>query len=155
MVPPRQPRAPRSRRRPACSPGAYSCTSQVETAYESNGGKQFVASGGQGGALTLLQQGTTLTAPYSSDSALVGTLQFDLATETTATASAGQSVTTPCEVPVSTTSGVPETPGTLSVSAASVTALGSTLFLSFAGTMAASSACAGARKAGSVICERQ
>lgn len=135
--------------------GSYACISQVETAYESGGMKQFVAGGGENGTLMLTGEGATLQAAYSGDTALAGTLHFDVATDTTATATASQSVTVPCEVPIGMGAPPPQTSGTLSVGAASISALGTTLFLSFSGAMNASSACAGARKAGSVICTRQ
>lgn len=138
-------------------PGVYTCNSQVETRYESDGTKQFVAGGGQGGTLEVAQDGATLTANYAGDTGIAGTLRFDPATETTAiaTAAAHQNATTPCEVPIGAGSAPPQTSGTLSVAAASITAVGPTLFLSFAGAMDASSACTGAQKAGSVICHKQ
>lgn len=132
--------------------GTYACTSQVETEYASGGSKDFVAGGGPGGQLTLTRTGATLSAHYSGDTALAGTLHLDLATATTATA-AGQDLTTLCDVPIGTPGALK--PGTQSVAAASLTAVGPTLFLSFSGTMDAGSACAGARKAGSAICTKQ
>jgi hypothetical protein len=65
----------------------------------------------------------------------------------TANAEAGQILMAPCMVPTGT-----HPPEPLPIAAGALAIIDSTLFLSFAGTMAASSSCPGAQVAGSVIC---
>jgi hypothetical protein len=126
--------------------GHDSCHSQVETLAHVDGANQFVAGGGSG-TLTLAQDGATVSAQYVGDSSLAGTLRMSVTTSTTANAEAGQTLMAPCMVPV-----VSQTPEPLSIAAAALAISDSTLFLSFAGTMAASSSCPDAQVAGSVIC---
>jgi hypothetical protein len=136
--------------------GSYACSSQIGTYYESGGTKQFVASGSDKGTLTLTQTGSDVTAAYSADSFITGTLHFAVTTATTAKAAAGQSLTTPCEVPVSVGGPPPsQTPETLPLAAGSLMLDGSMLFLPFTGAMDPSSSCAGAQKAGSLICAKK
>ncbi len=132
--------------------GAYACRSQVETRFDNNGTTTFVSGGGKDGTLVLTQGGAQATAEYSGDTALSGTLHFDVTTTTTASVQASQSLTALCE-----TIGAPSAgaTGSLSVSAGAIAANGDTLVVSFAGSMDDGSACAGAHKAGSVICSKQ
>jgi len=109
------------------------------------------------GTLTLTQDGADVTAVYSGDSAVTGTLFLTATTATTAIAEANQTMTAPCTVPISTvTGGGPSpTPMTLPLTAGSLALVGSTLFVSFTGTMDAGSACPGALLAAGLICSKQ
>jgi hypothetical protein len=127
--------------------GEYACNSQVETHAQIDGIDHFVAGGGSG-TLTLAQEGAKGSAQYAGDSSLAGTLSLSITTSTTANAEAGQTLMAPCVVPLPGT----QTPEPLPIAAGALAISDSTLFLSFAGTMAASSACPGAQVAGSVIC---
>jgi hypothetical protein len=130
--------------------GRYSCHSQVESYQLAGGIGQYVGSGGSG-ALTLTREGAGLTADYAGDTSLAGTLRLQPTTAVTARAGGGQTLTTPCTVPIGMAGGPPDT---LPVAAASLSAAGSSLFLSFTGTMGATTACSGAQVAGSIICAR-
>jgi hypothetical protein len=141
--------------------GPYSCSSILDQTCRTDGGSDNSVGGSSppfadAGVLTLAQSGAVVTADYSGDSWLSGSLRFAVATSTAATAGPGQTLATPCQVPFS-LSGPPPPPGPepLSVEAASLTMDGTTLFLSFAGTMTGSSTCAGAEAAGSLVCSKQ
>jgi hypothetical protein len=139
---------PRAAKLPA---GQYSCSSQVESEAQSNGIRN-VASGGATGTLTLAQEATKASAAYAGDSYLVGTLRFGLTTSTTAGAEAGQTLQTRCTIPMGV--GSPSlTTQPLTVAAASLSLVGSKLFVSFAGRMGSS--CADAKVAGTLICSKQ
>ncbi len=140
---------------PALPVGSYTCTSQIDTLYESGGQKQIVTSGGDGGTLLLSQSGATLKAQYSGDKFVTGTLELRLTSATTAIAALDQSLTTACEVPIGIGVTPSMTPETLPVPAASLGIDGSTLILSFSGTMDGGSSCNAAQKAGSLICSPQ
>jgi hypothetical protein len=127
--------------------GGYSCNSQVETYQRSKGVGQFVAGGGSG-RLTLTQKGADVITEYSGDSSLSGTLHLFAMTSTTANAKSGQSLLTPCMG----ATGRSQAAEMLRVSAGSLAIHDSTIFLSFAGTMASTSSCPGAQVAGSVMC---
>ena len=134
------------------SVGQYSCSTQVETLEHINGRNHYVA-GGASGTLTLSEDGAKVTARYSGDTSLAGTLRFTATTSTTARAEAGQTLMAPCLSPMGT--GRPSrTPELLPIAAGSLTMIDSTLFMSFAGTTADSSSCPGAQVAGSVICSK-
>jgi len=127
--------------------GQYSCISQVETVAHIDGITYFVSGGGSG-TLTLAEDGATASAQYVGDSSLAGTLSLVVTTSTTASAEAGQTLMAPCMVdPLGTPA-----PEPLSIAAGALAINESTLFLSFAGTLPASSSCLGAQVAGSVIC---
>jgi hypothetical protein len=134
--------------------GTYTCTSQVETYDDTGGLKQYVADGNDGGELTLTSSGSGVTAVYGSDSSISGTLQFVATTPTTAYAAGAQTLTVPCSVPLSQGMPPPPTPEPISGVAASLTAVGKTLFVSFAGTMGPSTTCPGAQKTGSLLCSK-
>ncbi|WP_437587875.1 hypothetical protein [Sorangium sp. So ce1000] len=132
--------------------GQYACGSQVATYDHVNGMNRYVTGGGSG-TLTLAEDGGKVTAQYSGDSSLAGTLRLVPTTSTTARAEAGQSLMTPCMVPVG-MGGPSQTPEALPIAAGSLALNDSTLFIAFAGTMAASSSCPGAQVAGSVLCSK-
>lgn len=135
---------------PAAFPvGGYTCTSEAATYYEAQGLKQFLTAGGENGKLTLSQSGATLTAEYASDKFVTGTMHLTATTATTAIAEAGQSLSAACYVPAGTGSVTPET---LPLSFGALLVDGPTLLLAFAGTMPTSSACGGAKKAGTLVC---
>jgi hypothetical protein len=132
--------------------GQYSCSTQVEALYHVNGQNQY-ATGGATGALTLTEDGAKVTAQYSGDPSLSGTLNMAAMTSTRARAEAGQTLMAPCMVTVG--DGLPpRTPERVRVAAASLTFIDSTLFISFAGAMAGNSSCPSAQVAGSVICSK-
>src|SRR4051794_10740001 len=118
--------------------GPYSCSTQVETLQSLNGINHYVV-GGPTGALPLPADGARLTAQYTGDAALAGTLRFSATTPTSAAAEAGQTLMSPCMAAGS------QTPEALPVAAGALTFSDGTLFVSFAGTMPASSSCAGAQ----------
>ena len=132
--------------------GRYSCSTQVQTLYQSDGRNQYVADGATG-ALTLTWSGARVTARYSGDPSLSGTLRFTATTSTAASAESGQSLMAPCAVTRG--GGRPSgTPERMPTSAASLTMVDSTLFLSFTGRMPDGSSCPGAKMAGSLICSK-
>jgi hypothetical protein len=107
--------------------------------------------GGNGGTLTLTQTGTEVTAQYSGDTALEGTLRFQATSANSAIALTDQSLATPCY----STTGSTQPAETLPVTAASLLVDGTTLLLTFAGTMGAETSCHGAQVAAGVSCSRQ
>jgi len=129
--------------------GRYSCRTQIETLDHFNG-QNLYAAGGATGALTLTEDGAKVTAQYSGDTSLAGTLRFKAKTSTTASAETGQTLTAPCMG----TGRPSRTAEMLPIAAGSLTIIDSTLFLSFAGAMAESSSCPGAQVAGSVMCSK-
>lgn len=129
--------------------GRHSCRTQIVTLDHFNGLNQYVV-GGATGTLTLTEDGARVTAQYSGDTSLAGTLRFKAKTSTTASAEAGQTLMAPCMA-----MGRPSrTAEMLPIAAGSLTMIDSTLFLSFAGAMADNSSCPGAQLAGSVICSK-
>ena len=132
--------------------GQYSCSTQVETLGHMDGQNQYVT-GGATGTLTLTKDGAKVITQYSGDAALTGTLRFTATTPTTASAEAGQNLMAPCTIPKG-TGQLGQKPELAPIAAGSLTMIDSTLFLSFAGTMAERSSCPGAQVAGSLICSR-
>ncbi len=134
--------------------GSYACRTQAATFYQSDGLSQYVSSG-KDGVLLLTQAGAELTAEYSGDSTVAGTLHFDVTTTTTAGARSNQSLMAACEVPIGATGGLPPAvPEALPITAASLSVVDATVIVSFFGTFGASASCPGARKAGSLICTK-
>lgn len=125
--------------------GDYACTSQVGTHTTLDGMNAFITSGASG-ALKLTQSGAHVIAHYTGDTELTGALDLTLDTATTGTADASQTLTARCELDPTT--------GELSLTAASLTEVGGTVFLSFAGAMSASCACPGAEKIASLVCAK-
>ena len=126
--------------------GDFTCTSQVGTRATLPGGQRAFFTSGGTGALTLTQRGSQVTATYAGDAELSGSIDFVLSAAGAGTGSAPQSLDAQCE-------GVPMT-GVLSVSAASLTAVDGTVFVSFSGAMSADGACPGAEKIASLVCTR-
>jgi hypothetical protein len=131
--------------------GRYSCNSQVATYASINGENQFVAGGGSG-TLTLTENGAKVTAQYSGDSSIAGTLRLIATTSRTANAGPNQTLMAPCTVPIRL--GTSQTPEPVPIAAGSLIINDSTLFLSFTGSMSASSSCPRGQVAGSVICSK-
>jgi hypothetical protein len=136
---------------PQLAAGPHSCTAELGFHGSVNGTDEY-ATGGGSGTLTLTQKGAELNAQYSGDASLTGALRFTATTATTANAEAGQTLETPCLLPIS--SGPSPSPEALPIAAGSLAVVGSTLFLSFSGAMPAGSSCPGAHVAGSVICSQ-
>ncbi len=134
----------------------YTCSAEIATYDDVDGEMEFVTSG-ETGTLELAQGATSVSARYTGESDLTAALTFTATTATTALAGAGQSVMTPCTVPVAAFGGdgPSPTPVALPIDAASIAVDGETLFVSFAGTMDANSTCAGARMAVTLVCEPQ
>jgi hypothetical protein len=125
--------------------GDYACTSQLGTFTKSGAMTSIVTSGGTG-ALSLAQAGAHVTATYGGDvQVMTGTLDLTLTTASTGNGGAGQSLTASC--------GLGPAANDLAVAAASLTALGPTVFLSFTGTMGAGAACPGTEVTGTLVCE--
>jgi hypothetical protein len=145
---------------PSFPVGAYSCSSIVDQTCRTDGGSDNSIGGtapptADAGTLTLAQSGGVVSANYTGDSWLSGSLRFGITTSTSATAAPGQTLATPCQVPINLTGPPPPAgPEPLSVEASSLTIDGTTLFLSFTGTMTGSG-CAGAETAGSLVCSKQ
>jgi hypothetical protein len=142
--------------------GTYTCDSLIGTYAVGDGLKWHVASGAPGGTLDVTQSGSTMTAAYTGDTSITGTLDFSLATPTAAYAGPGQTLTTPCLAPEPPTGPPPadiESPETLAVSAGSLVMDGPTLFVLVRGTMTSTpgqpSSCPGALKMGSLRCTKQ
>jgi len=139
---------------PQLPAGVYACTSQVETYDSVNGTNEYVASGDEG-TLVLSQNGADVNAAYTGDRAIDGALLFTATTTTTARAQMNQTLATTCTAPLAAT-GVPSGPPvSLPLAAGSLSVAGGMLFVSFAGTMDASSGCSGAQVAGSLVCTKQ
>jgi hypothetical protein len=139
---------------PAFPAGVYSCTSQIGTYDETGGLKEYVTAGGPG-TLTVTESGAKVTAAYTGDMYISGTLDFTLATPTSAHADPGQTMLAQCLVPVNLMGPPPAyPPEPLSVGAGSVVWLNdTTLFVMLSGTM--SSSCPGAVKMGALLCTKQ
>lgn len=131
--------------------GEFTCNSQIATSY--NDGTQGDGSFGENGILTLSRTGADVLAKYSGDQVVTGAMRLNAATSITAIADKGQTLTAACDV-VATGGDVSQTPGALPIAAGALSIDDGTLFLSFAGVMGENSPCAGAAKAGSLICTK-
>jgi hypothetical protein len=132
--------------------GRYSCRTQLETFARAGGLDQYIAGGGAG-TLTLTADGAGIAGDYSGDESLSGALRFAATGATTAIAGSGQLMMAPCMVPTAT--GLPSSaPEPLPIAFGSLVVVGSTLFVTFAGTTAQGSSCPGAQVAGTLICSR-
>jgi hypothetical protein len=130
-------------------PGRHACRTQMETLDRIDGQNEHVVGGGTG-TLILTEDGARVTAEYSGDASLAGTLHLQGRSATSASAGPGQTMTAPCMAPGRRV----RASESLTVAAGSLSEIGSTLFLSFAGVMGEGSSCAGAQVAGAVICEK-
>jgi hypothetical protein len=132
--------------------GRYSCRTQLDALAHINGRNEYTG-GGATGTLMLTDHASKVTARYSGDPSLAGTLRFTATAATTASAEAGQILMAPCFKGAAIRQ-ASQTPEPMPVAAGSLSILDSTLFLSFAGTMADNSSCPGAEVAGSLICTK-
>jgi len=132
--------------------GHYSCRTQIEALAHINGRYEYTG-GGATGSLMLTDDASKVTAQYSGDGSLAGTLRFTATTSTTASAGPGQTLMAPC-MNAAAMRQSSRTPELVPIAAASLSILDSTLFLSFAGTTADNSSCPGAKVAGSLICTK-
>jgi hypothetical protein len=128
--------------------GTYACTSLL-SAYLKEGSGGSWGSTGASGTLSVTQSGATVTAAYTGDSAVQGTLSFTVTTPTTANAAPGQTILAPCSIDPGTGMGAPPPPEPLPVSTASLMMVDTTLFLLFYATVPA---CSGAEQIGSLVC---
>jgi hypothetical protein len=129
--------------------GRHACRTQIETLDRIGGRSEHVTGGGTG-TLILTEDGARVTAEYSGDASLAGTLHLQARSAISASAGAGQTMMAPCMGPGRRVRASESLP----VAAGSLSEIGSTLFLSFAGVMDEGSSCAGAQVAGAVICEK-
>jgi hypothetical protein len=130
--------------------GRYSCRTQLETFARAGGLDQYIAGGGAG-TLTLTANGAEIAGDYSGDKSLSGALRFAATGATTAIAGSGQTMMAPCMLATPAPSSAPEP---LPIAFGSLVVVGSTLFVTFAGTTAQGSSCPGAQVAGTLICSR-
>jgi hypothetical protein len=123
--------------------GNYACTSQIGTHATVGATNEYITSGASG-TLVLAQTGAEVTADYAGDLGVSGTMHFTATTASTANGDEGQSLTALCPL-----AGPSDE---LPVAAASLSVNGGTVFVSFAGTMSASSACPSAQMTGTLVC---
>lgn len=126
--------------------GALDCTSQLLTEYH-QGGMTYITANGGTGALEIGQAGAALTASYT-DGVWSESAELSAVTTATAIAQPGTRAQTLCDVPFPTGGPLED----LTLTAEALTAGDSSVVLSFTGTMDASTACPGARKAGAIVC---
>jgi hypothetical protein len=131
---------------PELSMGMFTCVTEVGSKDGNT-----LSGGGATGTLNLTQVAGEVTAVYSGDSFVDGTLLFTATTATTAIGEPDQTLQVSCLGPTG-MGGGSAAPQTLSLASTSIAIAGSTVFVSFAGTMAASASCAGAVVAGSLVC---
>jgi hypothetical protein len=136
---------------PVFPTGVFSCQSNLDATGTYQGTSYESVSGGKG-TLTVTQSGRVVTAVYTGDLFVNGTLEFVATTDGSAEpAAAGQTLTFLCPAPF----GTMQSQG-LAVASGSLTMDGTTLFLSFSGTaMPASpgpSACDGVTIPGTLTC---
>lgn len=131
--------------------GSYACTSQIATHYQTGSMNGYTASGGTSGTLTVTQSGTKVTAAYTGDTSVSGTLDFTVTTPASAGADPGQTLLSPCMVPPV----LPGPPETMAVAAGSLVMNDATLFLMFSGSIAGSSSCSSTVEMGSLLCTKQ
>jgi hypothetical protein len=138
--------------------GDYGCSSEVATTYEFGTTSSSGVSGAKG-VLTLEQSGSEVSARYTDDIAVSGTLRFTGTTGTsarTAPDQQGQTLQAGCDLVTDGSGDLPHEPEMLSVTAGSLTLIATKLFVSFDAAMTGSgSRCPGARKMGTLICEKR
>jgi hypothetical protein len=145
---------------PAFPVGTYTCKSGIAT-FDQVGPTQEYGASGQAGTLTLTQTGARVTASYTADPTISGTLDFTVTTSSSALAEPGQALLTPCLLPVNQMGPPPadtQVPEAFAVAAGSLAMNGTTLVLSVSGAMTATgavpSSCPGAVKMASLVCTK-
>lgn len=132
--------------------GDFTCSSEVATHARINN-KDWFISGGASGTLTLTADGLNITAHYSGDSGIAGSLRMLTTSATTAGTETVQTLAAPCGVSAE-TNAPSQTFAPFTVSVASLAWVDSALIISFAGDRTATDACPAAQLAGGVICSR-
>ncbi len=121
--------------------GTFACQTQVAT-YVLAGSTNEYAADGATGSLTVTRRGGALTLSYAGDRAVTAAADFELTSGATARVSGASGFRAACDVPISTPAAASVAP--LEVAAGALALVGTTLFVSVAGTM--SGPCAGAEK---------
>jgi hypothetical protein len=132
---------------PVLPSGSYTCSSLEGTQWLTPAMNVY-ASMAATGVLTLSQSGATVTAEYTGDSELAGTLIFTATSPTTAAADPAQAMAAPCQV-VGNDPGPPEP---LRVSAASLAIHEKTLMVMIRGAMPDATGCPGVEKIAGIVC---
>ncbi len=140
---------------PTFPTGVYACSASLEVAG-SYQGEKFVSVEGGNGTLTVTQSGVVVTAGYTGDKFLSGTLRFDATTDSSAEPVEGnQSLTFMCFAPFPQASTQMQP---LSLVSGSLTVDGTTLFLSFTAIAEPTSVptvCDGLKVPGTLTCTSQ
>lgn len=134
----------------AFSTGTFACQTQMATHVLAGGTNQYAADGAMG-ALTVTQRGETLSLTYAGDRSVTSAADFALTSNATARATSATGFSAVCDVPISTPAATSVAP--LDVSAGAALLVGTTLFVSVAGTMR--EPCAGAEKFVTLRCTRR
>jgi hypothetical protein len=135
--------------------GDYTCDSEIATYSGANGLHGYGTDVGTG-SLRVAQMGGEVTAAYTGDVQIAGTLKFVVTTSASASAEPGQSLTASCPPVISRDGGIQRPPPgnyPLSVSAASLIVDATTLYVSFVATTG--STCPGEEQQGTLICAKQ
>lgn len=130
--------------------GTFACQTQMAT-YVLAGGTNQYAADGAAGSLTVTQRGATLSLSYAGDRSVTSAADFSLTSNTSARVTSASGFSAVCDVPISTPAATRVAP--LDVSAGAALLVGSTLFVSVAGTMR--EPCAGADKFVTLRCTRR
>jgi hypothetical protein len=137
--------------------GTYTCSSQLTT-YAMMDGEKAIAGSGANGTLTVTQSGLAVTAAYTGDNFISGTVDFSLVTATSAHTVPGQTLQTSCEASFVMGPPPPDPAATLSIAAGSLVLDGQTLLLMYSGSMTSTPSqptmCPGALKMGTLICTK-
>ena len=138
---------------PTFPTGVYTCESRLEMAGTFEG-KTFESVAGGQGTLTVTQSGAVVTAAYTGDTFLSGTMLFDATTNASAEPVAGtQPMSVTCFSPFG-----QSPPQLLSVTSGSLTVDGDAVFLSFVGTAEPTgppNPCDGNKVPGTLTCTKQ
>lgn len=121
--------------------GTFACQTQMATYVLAGSTNEYAADGAMG-SLTVTQRGSTLSLSYTGDRSVSGTTDFALTSRLTARATTQSGLSAVCDVPISTPAATSMAP--LDTAAGALALVGSTLFVTLAGTSRAP--CAGAEK---------
>lgn len=129
--------------------GTFACQTQVATYVLAGATNEYAADGAMG-SLTVTQREGVLSLSYAGDRAATAAVDFALTSTTTARVRGASGVRAVCDVPISTPAATAVAP--LDAAAGALALVGSTLFVSVAGTMGAP--CDGAEKFVTLRCVR-
>jgi hypothetical protein len=115
--------------------GSYKCTSSVSTVVSYDGNHDDSSETGGAGTLTLTTDGSGLKAAYNGDTYASGTLRFTITSNRSANPVPGQTIDVACGGIDPTTPMSPNDPTVTHVSAGALTTDGTTLYLTFLGTV--------------------